>query len=448
MFRRNFPYLKIIKLGGFAMLRSIQLQVEQSEIRQRINAALGKEEMGDDERGELDKLTKRAQELEIELRAALVSDAAVTDTRIVADDGEGRELRGILSSVSISDYLSPATAGQGLSGRALDLNQALGLPIVGASGATPVPWAVLLEKRDAREELEKRAFTDTGDYAGGVGQRPILQRLFGPGIMDALGVRIDSVPMGRTEWPLISGGVAPNMKAEGTAADAAVAATFATETLKPKRLTGRYEFTHEMASQVVDLEAALRRDLGDAVMAQMSNLALNGDESTNAHEPDGFFRKLTAPDVPGAVATFADYAGSHATAVDGIHAMMEGEVSSVIGVESYQHAATVYQAGSGESGSEALKRRSMACAASSYVPNAPTSGARQDVQDNIYHAAGQNGGAMMRGDSVAAIWPTLEIIRDIYTQASQGVVLTWVGLWDLEAAFRSAAYGRIAFKVR
>ena len=52
----------------------------------------------------------------------------------------------------------------------------------------------------------------------------------------------------------------------------------------------------------------------------------------------------------------------------------------------------------------------------------------------------------MRGDSVAAIWPTLEIIRDIYTQASQGVVLTTVMLWDLEAAFRLAAYDRLTFR--
>ena len=53
----------------------------------------------------------------------------------------------------------------------------------------------------------------------------------------------------------------------------------------------------------------------------------------------------------------------------------------------------------------------------------------------------------MRADSVAAVWPTLEIIRDIYSQASQGVILTWITLWDMEAAFRAAAYRRIAFKV-
>ena len=262
--------------------------------------------------------------------------------------------------------------------------------------------------------------------------------------MGALGVRIDTVPAGMTEWPLLTGGVAPDMKAEGTAAADAVAAAFTTETLKPKRLTGKYEFTHEQAAQVADIEQALRRDLADAVKSKMSDLILNGNEGTNSHEPDGFLTTLAAPAAPAAEATYADYAGVHAVAVDGIHASMETEVSSVIGVASYQHAASVYQAGSGESGSEALKRRGMACMASSFIP-----AAQSNIQNgNILHAAGPNGGgANLRGDSVAAMWPTLEVIRDIYSQASVGVVLTWVTLWDAQTAFRSSAYSRVAFQL-
>jgi len=143
-------------------------------------------------------------------------------------------------------------------------------------------------------------------------------------------------------------------------------------------------------------------------------------------------------------------------------------VSSVVGVEAYKHAAGVFQSGSGESGSEALSRRSAMCMASSFVPlpgkadqgetmeenasatdEAKALAARRNVQDgNIFHAGGPNGGGgEMRGDSVAAIWPALEVIRDPYTKASQGVVLTWVTLWDLEAAFRSAAYRRVAFRL-
>ena len=58
----------------------------------------------------------------------------------------------------------------------------------------------------------------------------------------------------------------------------------------------------------------------------------------------------------------------------------------------------------------------MSCMASVYVP-APVG----DVQNGgIFHAAGPNGGGAMRGDSVAAIWPTVEIIRDPYSAASTG----------------------------
>ena len=428
------------------MLKSHRLQVEQSELREKINAALDRDDLSAEERSELDSLTKRSQEIETELRAALTAESLEMEKRTFAPDAEGREIRSLLDSVSISDYLSPATGGMCLEGRSRELNEALKVPLFGQSGGVSIPW-LALETPEMRAaylaDLEKRAFTDTGDYGGGVGQRPILQRLFGGDIMSALGVRVDSVPVGRTEWPLITAGTDVGQKAEGTAADAAVAATFKTETLKPKRLTGRFEWTAEMAAQVVDLEAALRRDLGDAVKAEMQTLTLTGDEASNAQEPDGFLTVISAPTDPSAVSVYADYAGSHALAVDGVHASMETEVTSVIGVASYQHAAGVYQAGSGESGSEALRRRSMSCMASPFVPAAVS-----NIQNgNVYHAAGLNGGGAMRGDSVAAVWPTLEVIRDIYSKASEGgVVLTWVALWDLQAAFRADAYERIAFQ--
>ena len=78
-------------------------------------------------------------------------------------------------------------------------------------------------------------------------------------------------------------------------------------------------------------------------------------------------------------------------------------------------------------------------AASSYVPAKNNS----DIQDgNILHGGGSD-----RGDSVAALWPAIELIRDPYTQASQGVILTWITLWDCQTAFRAGGYSRETFKV-
>ena len=429
------------------MTKSQEHAVKSSEIRQRLNTIAGLEAdaVTDEIRAEADRLRGELTAVETQYRAALATEGADEDrARGLFGNGNGEpaEVRALLGRVGIGDYLRAAGAGVGLTGAAVELASALEVSAVGPSGGVAVPWRVLLgPEPEARAEPERRAFTTTGQQDGPTAQRPTLARLFGPGILDTLGVRIDSVPAGMSEWPLIATGVAPVEKAEGTAADAATATTFTVAALKPKRLTGKHEFTHEIAASVPDIEAALRRDLADAVMSRMSDRIINGD-GTGA-QVRGFATAIAEPGDAAATATFATYAGAHALAVDGIHATMETEVSSVIGVDVYQHAATVYQAGSGESGSEALRRRSLSCMASPYVASAANTGQHKL---NIFHAAGPNGGPM-RGDSVAAMWPTLEIVRDIFSQASQGVVLTWISLWDAYAGLRAAAYERLAFDI-
>ena len=419
-----------------------KIEVRLSKVRERLNVIAGLEgdDFNDDIRAESAGLEGEFWDLEVRLRAAILAESAEADTAAALFDDESgsAEFRQLFGRVSLGDYLAPAAAGSGIVGAAAELNAALQVPTAGPSGGVAVPWEV----------LEVRAFTTTAANDGPESQRPILQRLFGPGIADALGVRIDSVPVGRAEWPLITSGVAPAQAKETDAAADAVTAGFSFANLKPKRGTGRYEFTHEMAASVAGLEQALRRDLADAIRSKMADLLINGAAPTNnaPQNVEGFLTKLAAPNpLPTAAAAFADYAGAHALAVDGIHAQTEGEVSSVIGVGTYKHSAAVYQAGSGESGSEALRRRSRACVASSYIPAPPSTGDGANIQSALFWASGSGG--TMRGDSVAAMWPTLEVIRDPYSKASQGVVLTWVTLWDAAVAFRSGAYRRAAFKL-
>ena len=438
------------------MTNAQKLAIRLSEIRQRLNtiAGLPDAEMTDDIRTEADTLTTEFRNAETQHRAAIVAEGAEADAAagdFGNGDGEPAEVRALMDRVTIGDYLSPAAAGAAIVGVPVEIAAALELPAAGVNGGVAVPWQVLGRGLgEQRAAPEPRAYTTTANNDGPTGQRPILQRLFGPGTMDSLGVRMDTVPAGRTEWPLVATGITPAQVVEGTAAADAVEMMFNYANLRPKRLTGRYEFSHEAAASVADLEQAIRRDLADAISSAMSNAIINGaavdaGDAATAANVEGFISKLAAPTAPAAEAVYADYAGSHAALVDGLHASREGDVSSVIGVGSYTHAAAVYQAGSGESGTEALMRRSMSCMASSYIPAA--TGTPLVQNGNIYHAMGPNGGGVMRGDSVAAMWPTLEIVRDIYSQASVGVMLTWVGLWDAAVAFRSAAYSRVAFQL-
>ena len=431
------------------MTKTQKLALRLSEIRQRLNeiAGLESDAVTEEIRAEADSLGGEYRTGETQHRAAIIAEAEETraaEGEFGAGDGEPAEVRALLNRVSIGDYLNPAAAGIGLSGAAVELAAALEVPGVGASGGIAVPWRILSGPApEVRAAPEHRAFTTTSANDGPEMQRPILQRLFGPGVLDALGVRLDTVPAGRSEWPLITAGVAPDQAKEGTAATAAVTAAFSYANLKPKRLTGRYEFTHEAAASVADLEDALRRDLADSIKSKMADLIINGAAPTNAapQNVQGFLSKLTGTDLSSAEAAAADYGRLHAKGVDGIHAMRETEVMSIVGDETYVHAAGKYIAGSGESGSELLMRRSGGCYASTYIPDAASM-----KQSAILHAAGDNGGPM-RGDSVAAVWPTLEVIRDIYSQASQGVVLTWVTLWDAHTAFRAAAYAQVDIQI-
>ena len=427
------------------MTNKQKIELRLSKVRSRLNeiAGMDGDAFTDEVRAELDGLEFEYADLERRHRAAILSQADEERAAVGlfpdgSTDQDGAEVRQLLGRVTLSDYLGPAAAGAGIRGAAAELNAALEVPEAGPSGGVAVPWRMLAP-------VEQRAFTTTSANDGPEMQRPILQRLFGPGIMNSLGVRLDSVPVGRAEWPLITSGVSPAQTKEPDAAAAAVTAGFSYANLKPKRLTGVYEYTHEMAASVADLEAALRRDLADAVKANMEQQIVNGTAPTNQNPQNvqGFITKLTGADLSASVATAADYGKLHALAVDGIHASTEGEVMSVIGDETYQHAAGVYITGSGESGSELLKRRSGGCRASTYIPAIASK-----KQSAILHAAGSNGGGIMRGDSVAAVWPTLEVIRDIYTKASQGVVLTWVSLWDAVVAFRSSAYKQIDIQIR
>ena len=171
------------------MTKAQRLQVEQSERRQRLNELLTAETLTDEQRAEMDTLTKRAQQIEVELRAALVvegQEEAEARSLFGNGDGEAGERGRLLEQTTIIDYLAPASAGKGIEGRAADLNAALELPTVGAGGGVPVPW----------DMIETRAFTTTTQNDGSERQCPILQRLFGPGIMDTLGVRVDTVPVG------------------------------------------------------------------------------------------------------------------------------------------------------------------------------------------------------------------------------------------------------------
>lgn len=392
-----------------------------------------------------DEMTKALESEAAELEGAVEGAGSALN----GFDAETTEARALLRQVSIGEYLNPAVGGVGLAGRAAELNAAVHARTFGDSGGVIIPWEVLqnppeIREYDQRRKAEERAFTTTAANDGNIAQRPILQRLFGPSIMDSLGVRLDRVPVGQQEYQIFASGVAPAMTAEGTAAADAVAAGFTQATLKPKRLTGTYDVTHEMLYSVANAEQAFRDDLRGAAAAGMSAAIMTGvvPDAGNPYRVEGFLNEIAAPADAGATAVFGDYAGAAAGAIDGIHADDETQVFALVAVDVYEHAGQVCPTNGGESGGEALRRRCRGLRASSYITAAPNTG---QAKNNIFWLGA---GGVSRGDSVAALWNGgVELIRDPYSKASQGVVMTWVALWDAKVAFRASAYSRQAFKI-
>ena len=399
--------------GNDAMKASQTLTLRLSEIRQRLNeiSGLDTEAVTEEVRAEAATLTTEFVASETKFRAALVAEGeeeARAAGEFGAGDGTPAEVRALMGRVSVASYLGPAAAGLGLTGAAVELASALEVPAVGPGGGVAIPWAVLAGP-EVRQAPQTRAFSTTANNDGPLVQRPILGRLFGPGIMDTLGVRIDSVPTGMSEWSLITGVAAPLEKVEGTASGAAVAATFDQQTLKPKRLTGQagvHVGARRDRAGYRGGAAARSRRRGE--IARMEVRDHQRRRRGGAHH--GLPHPHRGPGRPGGhVEAFEDYAGeSFAAAVDGIHAGMETEVSSVIGVASYTHAAE--RVPGGDRASPAPRRSGAGPCGAWRLPTSRRRRARTTSQkSNLFHAAGPNGGAM-RGDSIAAVWPTLEIV--------------------------------------
>ena len=134
-----------------------RLQLEQSAKRQKLNELLALDELTDEQRAELETLSKRAQQIEVELRAAITAetmatDRARTETREDGEDAEARELRKLEDGASISQIFEAALERRSTDGQTAELQQHLKLH------QNQVPLA-LLRDRDLAARLETRAVT-------------------------------------------------------------------------------------------------------------------------------------------------------------------------------------------------------------------------------------------------------------------------------------------------
>ena len=105
------------------MLASQRLQIEQSQTRQRIAAALENTELTTEERSAMDADTQRMSQIEVELRGALVVEGEPTETP--SEDGEGREIRELEQRAQLSRYFEEIAQDITITGAEAELRSAV-----------------------------------------------------------------------------------------------------------------------------------------------------------------------------------------------------------------------------------------------------------------------------------------------------------------------------------
>lgn len=400
----------------------IELQI--SETRSAINELLSLEKRSEEQTQELAGLTSKMQQLEVELRAAIVAEPDQVETT-VTEDREEAELRELMENVEIRNYFNAAANSGGVGGRERELNQALGVP---EDGSVRFPLQLLAEP-----ELEERATADTATSASGdlgVRAREWIDRVFLDSASRALGVTIESVPVGVDTYPVVTAGVTPETVDKGVR-KGADAFSFDTFELKPKRLTARYQFAVEDAARIVGFEEAMRRDLSNAMQEEMDSQVIQGNTTPAIEGFEGASlakanvgvsstHTFDATDKPyGAVSALA-------ALIDGRYSVMPSDISILLNVGFYQLflSSPMNEAADSVTLLEMLRRQGYMIRSSAHVP--ATGGSADD--DNFGFASKARG---LSRAAVAALWPSVQLIRDPYSNAAEGQVnLTACMLWD------------------
>lgn len=435
-------------------LQRVHLRI--SEVRSRLNELGGKDNLTNDETVEVSKLTKEYGELEVRFQALTVGggdDAdkgadkgADDDADKGADEGDAkaRDLAKLQAKIELRSYLQAAMDGTPLAGAEKEFNDELGID----AGTLQVPWEALaptVEERGRgapRGAVEERV--DTVTSVGATANlptenvAPILARVFERSVAASLGVRMPAVGIGQRNYPVMTAGVTAEMQAAGGEVDAD-AATYTVTVINPTRLTARYVFRVEDLAVVAGLEASLREDLRMAMSDELDKQIITGDGT--APNLAGLFDSdsgLADPAAPSAETDVNGYINLVTGQVDGINAYRTQDVRLLIGPPTLRHAATKFLSNTDTSAYDMLMRLSGGVRVSARVPAAKAVASKQH-QELL--------ATRMNGFAVAPMWPTLSLVRDIYSGARKGeVALTAIALYGFKIV-RANGFARLQVRL-
>ena len=413
------------------MLTSQKIQVQLSEIREKINS------LADDADAEtLNGLTGEYQRLEAQLRAALLVESADEERdrqERSQDDGSGAEIRTLRRLVGLVDFVRE-TEGTPLPTPAQELRAAL----VGTDDAGYVPLEMLGLMGNL--DIEDRADAVTNATAIQENQRPIQPRVFNIPAAEYLGVEFPTVPVGTASFPRLSAGTTADARSPGAELDGA-AATITNEQITPVRLTASYTYGAESLANVDGFEAALRGDLQSVLMEKRDSLCINGQAASGNDSPavEGIISGLSDPTNPTAVFAWDDVLSAFDDPVDGKHAMTSEAVRMLVNADTYK-AARKLTLGTATVNDDKLLRELLPSAR--FRVSAAMPSTANTVATYLTYAASSPVRTM-----ICPQWAGVQLINDMYTKAKSGQrILTALLICGFQLG-DTAAYRRGEFKI-
>lgn len=383
-----------------------RIQLRQSEVRSAIAVELEKDEK--DEQA-LESLTAEAKSLEVEYRAATMIEEATLPAD-VEETPEGKEYREMFTRARMSDYFAEQS-NVTVDGASRELREhALGSNMQGFA-----PIDLLL---DAETALETRADA-VSNIATAIqdNQQSIAGRVFQRTDAMYLGAMMPTVEVGTVSYPRLNSGTSAYAPKVGVGRDAG-AATLATKSINPQRLTASYVFNVETMAKIRGWESALRMDLRETMSDKLDELILVGqaaetdNDGTDNEKFAGLINSLTAgSDVGSGAADWKRFFSLYDDLVDGLLAYSDEDVRLLVGVDTWK----AFQAlEAGTNGNSGLLRDRI-------------DSNRWRVSKRIAAKASkkqQTIAALSVPDRVRGLfvptWAGMEIITDPYSRAAQG----------------------------
>ena len=238
-----------------------KLAMRASDIRSRLAALGGNENLSDEENTEISELRNEYTDVETRSAALIIAGDAPTEPVVVEQRSEDRELDGLIAGASIAQIFGAALERRSTDGPTSELQEHFGLspnqiPLVmleqRATGVTAGPERMLARIRARLSQPCSRKAA------------PLISASTSP-----------TVGVGEAVYPVLSTSADAGTPAEGIAQDE-TAGGFTADVLSPSRIQASFFYSREDRARFAGMDSALRMNLSEALSDKLDQQILNG----------------------------------------------------------------------------------------------------------------------------------------------------------------------------